>query len=116
LVFEELVSGKTFIETYNFLRSHATRHCQKKKEKDARHIHSIYLPSSATKRDKFKKFLAFINELHIQDSEVSDEEVDGIRTSKTAMVSYGKTRGQNEKIRRIIFERKIKRAKKITGF
>jgi hypothetical protein len=39
-----------------------------------------------TKRDKVKKVFALINELHIQDSGGSDEQVDDIPISKTAMV------------------------------
>jgi hypothetical protein len=39
-VFEELVSDKSFIETCNFLRSHAIRLDQKYKEKAARQIHN----------------------------------------------------------------------------
>jgi hypothetical protein len=37
-VFEELVSDKSFIETCNFLRSHAIRLDQQNKEKNARQI------------------------------------------------------------------------------
>jgi hypothetical protein len=39
-IFEELVSDKSFIETYNFLRSHAIRLDQQYKEKAARQIHN----------------------------------------------------------------------------
>jgi hypothetical protein len=39
-VFEELVSDKSFIETCNFLRSHAIRLDQQYKEKAARQIHN----------------------------------------------------------------------------
>jgi hypothetical protein len=39
-VFEELVSEKSFIETCNFLRSHAIRLDHQYKEKDARQNHN----------------------------------------------------------------------------
>jgi hypothetical protein len=68
------------------LSSHAIRHDQQNQEKGARYIHSINQSSSATKSDKVKKVLSLINESQIQNSEVSDEEVDDITTSKTAFV------------------------------
>jgi hypothetical protein len=43
-VFEELVSDKSFIETCNFLRSHAIRLDQKYKGKAARQIHNTSQP------------------------------------------------------------------------
>ena len=75
-VFEELVSDKSFIETCNFLRSHAIRHDQQNKEKGARQIHNTYQSpgTGTTKRDKIKSVLALINELKIQDSTGSDDE------------------------------------------
>ena len=85
-VFEALVSDKTFTETCNFLRSHAIRHDQQAKEKGARQIHSTYQPTSTAKKDKIKTVLALINELQIQDSIGSDEEIDISTPSKTAMV------------------------------
>jgi hypothetical protein len=39
-IFEELVSDKSFIETCNFLRSHAIRLDHQYKEKAARQIHN----------------------------------------------------------------------------
>jgi hypothetical protein len=44
-VFEELVSDKSFIETCNFLRSHAIRIDQQYKEKAARKIHLSMISS-----------------------------------------------------------------------
>ena len=85
-VFEALVSDKPFTETCNFLRSHAIRHDQQAKEKGARQIHSTYQPTSTAKKDKIKTVLALINELQIQDSVGSDEELDISMPSKTAMV------------------------------
>jgi hypothetical protein len=85
-VFEDLVSDESFIEMCNFLKSHTIRHDQQNKEKAARQIHNIKQPPSAAKRDKVTKVLAFVNELQIQDSGGSDEEVDDVPTSKTAMV------------------------------
>jgi hypothetical protein len=73
-VFEELVSDKSFIETCNFLRSHAIRFDQQYKGKAARQIHNA-------KKDKVKKVLALINEIQIQDSCSSDE--DSVTVSST---------------------------------
>jgi hypothetical protein len=67
-VFEELVSDKSFIETCNFLRSHAIRLDQKYKEKAARQIQNSSQLSGKSKKNKVKKFLALINEIQIQDS------------------------------------------------
>ena len=53
-VFEELVSDKPFIETCNFLRSHAIRYDQQIKEKAARKIHSANQLSESTKKGKLK--------------------------------------------------------------
>jgi hypothetical protein len=85
-VFEALVNDKSFSETCNFLRSHAIRHDQQAKEKNARQIHTICQPTGTTKKDKIKTVLALINELQLQDSAGSDEEVDISESSKTAMV------------------------------
>jgi len=82
-VFEELVRNKTFIETCNFLRSHAIRHDQQNKERIARQINAA---NQAHKKDKVKQVLALINELQIQDSNGSDEELEVPPSSKTAMV------------------------------
>jgi hypothetical protein len=49
-VFEELVSDKSFIETCNFLRSHAIRLHQQYKEKAARQIHNTSLSSNRAKK------------------------------------------------------------------
>jgi hypothetical protein len=60
-VFEELVSDKSFIETCNFLRSHAIRLDQKYKEKATRQIHNTSQLSKREKNDKVKKVLALMN-------------------------------------------------------
>jgi hypothetical protein len=54
-VFEELDSNKSFIETCNFLRSHAIRLDQQYKEKAARQIHNTSQLSNRSKKDKVKK-------------------------------------------------------------
>jgi hypothetical protein len=84
--FEELVSHKSFIETCNFLRSHAIRLDQQYKEKAARQNHNSSQSSNSAKKDKVNKFLALINEIQIQDSCSSDEDSAAVPTSKTAMV------------------------------
>jgi hypothetical protein len=61
-VFEELVSDKSFIETCNFLRSHAIRLDQQYKGKAARQIHNTSQLSNTAKKDKLKTVLALINE------------------------------------------------------
>ena len=86
-VFEELVSDKSFIETCNFLRSHANRHDQQNKEKAARQIHNTSQSSIGTKRDKVKRVLALINEMQFQDSYESEEEADIVSPSNTAMLA-----------------------------
>jgi hypothetical protein len=73
-VLEELVSDKSFIETYNFLRSHAIRLDQQYKEKSSRQIHSTIQSTNKAKEDKVKKVLALINEIQIQDSCSSDQD------------------------------------------
>jgi hypothetical protein len=73
-VIEELVSDKYFIETCDFLRSHAIRLDQKYKEKAAKQIHNTIQSSNRVKNDKVKKVLALINEFQIQDSCTSAEE------------------------------------------
>jgi hypothetical protein len=55
IVFEELVSDKSFIETCNFLTSHAIRLDQQYKEKYARQIHNTSQLSNRAKKDKFKR-------------------------------------------------------------
>jgi hypothetical protein len=77
-VFEELVSDKSFIETCNFLRSHAIRLDQRYKEKAARQIHNTSQSSNRAKNDKVKKVLTLINEIQFQDSCSSDEESDTV--------------------------------------
>jgi hypothetical protein len=72
-VFEAVVSDKSFIETCNFLRSHAIRLDQQYKEKAARQIHNTSQLSNRAKKDKVKNVLAPINEIQIQDSCSSDE-------------------------------------------
>jgi hypothetical protein len=54
-VFEELVSDKSFIETCNYLRSHAIRLDQQSKEKAARQIHNTSQSSNKANKDKVKK-------------------------------------------------------------
>jgi hypothetical protein len=71
-VFEALVNDKSFLETCNFLRSHAIRHDQQAQEKNARQIHTSCQPTCTTKKDKVKTVLARINELQLQDSSGSD--------------------------------------------
>jgi hypothetical protein len=85
-VFEELVSDKSFIETCNFLTSHAIRHDQQYKEKAARQIHNASQLSHIVKKDKVKKVLALINEIQIQDSCSSDGDSIAVAPNKTAMV------------------------------
>jgi hypothetical protein len=85
-VFEALVSDKSFLETCNFLRSHAIRHDQQNKEKNARQINSTSQSPGATKKDKIKTVLALTNELQVQDSAGSDEEIETSPSSKTALV------------------------------
>ena len=76
-VFEDLVSDKSFIEICNFLRSHAVRHDQQNKENGARQIYNTYqFPGTGTTaKDKIKTVLALIDELQIQDSTGSDDEL-----------------------------------------
>jgi hypothetical protein len=85
-VFEELFSDKSFIETCNFLRSHAIRLDQQYKEKAARQIRNASQLSNRYKKDKVKKVLALINEIQIQDSCSSDEESVAVPPFKIAMV------------------------------
>ena len=62
-VFEELVTDKSFIETCNFLRSHAIRHDQQNREKAARQIHNTNQVSGNTKKDNGQTSLsALVNE------------------------------------------------------
>jgi hypothetical protein len=85
-VFEELVSDKSFIETCNFLRSHAIRLDRQYKEKAARQIHNTSQLSNRAKKDKVKKVLALINHIQIQDSCSSDEQSVAVPSTKTAIV------------------------------
>jgi hypothetical protein len=73
-VFAELVSDESFIETCDFLRSHANRLEQQYKEKAARQIHNASQSTNRGKKDKVKKVLALINENQINESCRSDEE------------------------------------------
>jgi hypothetical protein len=79
-------ASKPFIETCNFLRSHAIRHDQQSKDKAARQIHNTSQSFIGTKKDKVKWVLALINEMQIQGSCESKEEADIMSPSKTAMV------------------------------
>jgi hypothetical protein len=85
-VLEELVSDKSFIETCDFLRSHAIRLDQQYKEKAARQIHNASRISDRAKKDKVNRVLALINEIQIQDSCSSDEKSVAVPPNKTAMV------------------------------
>jgi hypothetical protein len=73
-VFKELISDKSFIETCNFLGSHAIRLDQQYKEKAARQIYNTSQSSNRTKKGKVKKILALINQIQIHDSCSLDEE------------------------------------------
>jgi hypothetical protein len=84
--FGELVGDKSFIETCNFLRSHAIRLDQQSKEKAARQIHNASQLSNRAKKDKVKKVLSLTNEIQIQDSYSSDEESVAVSPTKNAMV------------------------------
>jgi hypothetical protein len=85
-VFEELVSDKSFIETYNFLRSRSIRLDQQYKGKATRQIHNVSPSSNRSNMDKVKKVLALMHEIVIQDSCSSDEESDTVPPTKIAMV------------------------------
>jgi hypothetical protein len=85
-IFEALVSDKSFLETYNFRRSDAIRHDQQNREKNARQISNTSQSHGTTKKDKIKTVLALINELQVQDSIGSDEEIDTLPSSKSALV------------------------------
>jgi hypothetical protein len=85
-VFEELVSDKSFIETCNFLRSHAIRLDQQYKEKAALQIHNTSQLSNRAKKYKVKKALTLINEIQTQDSCSSDDELATVPPTNTAMV------------------------------
>jgi hypothetical protein len=86
-VFEELVSDKSFIETCNFLRSHAIILDQQYKEETAKQMHNDNQSSNRAKKDKVKNVLALINEIQIQDSCSSDEDSVAVAPNKTAMAS-----------------------------
>jgi hypothetical protein len=85
-VFEELVSDKSFIETCNFLKSHAIRLDQQYKEKAIQQIHKVRQLFNRAKKDKVKKVLALINEIRIQAPFSSDEDSVTVTSNKTAMV------------------------------
>jgi hypothetical protein len=60
----------------------------KNKESAARQIHGTTQSTHNAKREKIKKSLALINELHVQDSAIqdstnSDEELDLLKSTKT---------------------------------
>jgi hypothetical protein len=84
--FEELVRYHSFIETCNFLSSHAIRLDQQSKENAARQIHNTSQLSDRSKKDEVKKVLTIINQIKIQDSCSSDEESATVPPTKTAMV------------------------------
>jgi hypothetical protein len=85
-VFEELVSDKSFIGTYNFLRLHAIRLDQQYKEKAARQIHNASQISNRAKKGNNKEVLELTKDIQIQDSSSSDEESVTVPPTKTAMV------------------------------
>jgi hypothetical protein len=85
-VFEAIVCDKLFLETCNFLRSHAIRYDQQNKENNARQINNASQSSGATEKNKIKKVLAVIDELQAQNSIGSDEEIDTLSSPKTALV------------------------------
>ena len=65
-VFEELVSGKSFGETCNFLMPHAIRHDQQNKEKAASQIQNAHQLNGNNKKDAVKKVLALFNDLKVK--------------------------------------------------
>jgi hypothetical protein len=74
-IFEALVSDKSSLETCYFLRPHAIKHDQQNKEKNARQINNTSQSPGTTKKDKIKTVVALINELQVQESTGSDEEI-----------------------------------------
>jgi hypothetical protein len=84
-VFEELVSDKSFIETCNFLRSHADILDQQYKENVARQIYNTSQLCNRAKKDKFKKVLALMNEIQIHDSCSWNEESTAVPLTKTVI-------------------------------
>jgi hypothetical protein len=84
-VFEEVVIDKSFIETCDFLRSHAVRLDQQYKEKATRQIHNTSQLSNGAKKDKVKKVLVLINEIQFQYSCIPDEESTTVPPTKTGM-------------------------------
>jgi hypothetical protein len=86
-VFEELVRDRFFVETCNFLISHAIRHDQQSKEMTTRKVNCTSQATSTSKKDKARQVLALVNELQIQDSTCSDDELEVLKFSKTAMIS-----------------------------
>ncbi len=78
IVFEALVSDEPFLETCNFRGSHAIRHDQQNKEKNARQVNNTSQPPGTTKKDKVKTVLALINELQAQDPTASDVEIEAL--------------------------------------
>jgi hypothetical protein len=85
-VFEALVSDKSFLETCNFLRSNAIRYDKQSKEKNARQINNTSQSPGTSKKDKIKTVLALNNQLQVQDSAGSDEEIETSPSSQTALV------------------------------
>jgi hypothetical protein len=62
------------------------RHDQQNKGKNARQINSTSQSPGISKKDKIKTVLALINELQVQDSAGSDEEIEAVSSSKSALV------------------------------
>jgi hypothetical protein len=85
-IFEELVSDKYFIETCDFLGSHAIRLDQEYKKKLQDRFTMLANYPIDPNKYKVKKFISQINEVKIQDSCSSDEESVAVPPTKTAMV------------------------------
>jgi hypothetical protein len=87
-VFEELVSNKSFTETFNFLRLRVVRldHQNKEKLQAARQTHNASQSSHSGKKDKVTKVLVLINAIQIQNSCGSDKESYIVPPTKPAMV------------------------------
>jgi hypothetical protein len=61
-------------------------HDQQAKEKNGKQIHSTCQPTGTTKKDRVKTVLTLVNELQLQASTGSDEEIDIAASLKTAMI------------------------------
>jgi hypothetical protein len=82
IVFEELVSDKSFIETaisLDHMPSDLISNIR-------RQIHNAFQLSNRVKKEKVKKVLALINKIQFQDSCSSDQDSVTVPPNKTAMV------------------------------